>query len=76
MGYTNQGLIRQLSVGFLIGGGSQSVLASFVVGSVAILGLAWHFGISFETLQFSDFSEQKSEKSENSKVRKFSVFAK
>ena len=47
MGSANQGLIGQLSVGFLIGGDwSWCPFASFFVGSVAILGLAWHFRIS------------------------------
>ena len=46
MGSANQGLIRQLSAEFLIGEDrSWCVLASFVVGSVAVLGLAWHFGV-------------------------------
>ena len=43
----HQGLIGQLSVEFLIGGDlSWCALASFFVGSVAVLGLAWHFGVS------------------------------
>ena len=47
MGSANHGLIGQLSVKFLIGGDwSWCALASFVVGSVAILRLAWHFGVS------------------------------
>ena len=47
MGSANQGLIGQLSVEFLIGGDlSWCTLASFVVGYVTILGLAWHFGVS------------------------------
>ena len=42
-----RGLIGQLSVEFPIGGDwSWCALASFVAGSVAILGLAWHFGVS------------------------------
>ena len=43
-GSANQGLIEQMSVEFLIGEVlSWSALASFVVGSVAILGPAGDF---------------------------------
>ena len=34
------------------------IFASFVVDVVAVLGLAWHFGVSFECLQYTDMFEQ------------------
>ena len=47
MGSTNQGLIGQLSVEFLIGEDwSLCALTSFIVGNVAVLELAWHLELA------------------------------